>query len=125
MTSTRPNQRLSNMHHRIAHIRQEATNLKQSLEKLRASADPYADLPGDQHVCAYQMAPDGTIVPASPALMRMLGYESLDDLRANNPDGDEYDALYVQALFARHSGEVTNIKSVWRRKDGSLAHVHE
>jgi PAS domain S-box-containing protein len=71
------------------------------------------------------MAPDGVIFAASPALVQLLGYASLDELRARNSDGGEYDSEYVQALFARHSGQIDDIESVWRRKDGSIIHVRE
>src|SRR5262245_18774052 len=94
---------------RIAQIKREVDDLRNVISILRANterdvdgqqrpsaapvlANMLAGLFGSQQVCAYRMAPDGAIVAASPALLRMLGYESLDDLRAKNPDGDEYDA---------------------------------
>src|SRR4051812_31452320 len=125
MTTAKQNPKLSNMYSRIERIRQESANLKQSVEKLRAGAELLGDPFGDMNICTYAMAPDGTIIAASLALVQLLGYESLDELRARNSDGGEYDSEYVQALFARHDGQINDIASVWRRKDGSIIHVRE
>ena len=83
------------------------------------------DMLDDQHVCAYRMAPDGTIIAASPALVRLLGYTSSAELCARSSDGDAYDAAYAQAMFARHGGRITQIESAWARADGSIVHVRE
>ena len=54
-----------------------------------------------------------------------MGYDSLDELRANGADNNEYDAAYVQELFAQRGGRITGIESAWRRKDGSIVQVRE
>src|SRR5689334_13620244 len=125
MTTANHNPKLTNLYSRIARIRQESANLKQSVEKLRAGAELLGDPFSDMKICTYAMAPDGTILAASPALVRLLGYDSLDELRARNSAGGEYDSEYVQALFARHSGQINDIESIWRRKDGSIIYVRE
>src|SRR5256885_7683076 len=84
-----------------------------------------SDLFEDQHVSAYRMAPDGRIVQASPALARLLGYDSVEELVARNQVGEEYDQAYVAAAFREHSGEISGVETVWRRKDGSTIRVRE
>lgn len=84
-----------------------------------------SDLFEDQHVSAYRMTPDGRIVQASPALARLLGYDSVEELVARNQAGEEYDQAYVAAAFREHSGEISGVETVWRRKDGSTIRVRE
>jgi PAS domain S-box-containing protein len=68
--------------------------------------------------------PEGILLDANPALVRMLGYESKEELKKLNfreiyADAAQRDALVHQVV---HQGAVQDVEVVYSRKDGS--HIH-
>ena len=68
--------------------------------------------------------PEGTLLDANPALLRMLGYENKEELKKLNfreiyADPAQRDALVHQVVY---QGAVQDVDVVYRRKDGSLIH---
>lgn len=68
--------------------------------------------------------PEGTLLDANPALLRMLGYESKEELEKLNfreiyADPAQRDALVHQVVY---QGAVQDVDVMYRRKDGSLIH---
>lgn len=69
-------------------------------------------------------APDGRILDANPALVRILGYDSKEDLQTRN-FRDVYDHPPERDALVREmeeKGSVRNRELVLRRKDGSLVY---
>jgi|GEM_PF-1324622 len=69
----------------------------------------------------YRATAEGQILEANPSLVKMLGYESLAEMR--NVGGDPFaDAEQRRALLDRvhREGEVTNQEVSLRRRDGGL-----
>ncbi len=75
----------------------------------------------------YQTTPDGRILAANPALVRLLGYDSLEELRAVKAEefyaSPQQREAWVERI-ARH-GEIRNFESRFKRKDGSLIVVQD
>ena len=68
--------------------------------------------------------PEGTLLDANPALIRMLGYESKEELKKLNfreiyADPAQRDALVHQVV---HQGAVQDVDVIFRRKDGTQIH---
>jgi PAS domain S-box-containing protein len=68
--------------------------------------------------------PEGKLLDANPALVRMLGYASKDELKSLNfrdvyADAGQRDALIRQITYL---GSVQDVDVVYRRKDGTLIH---
>jgi PAS domain S-box-containing protein len=68
--------------------------------------------------------PEGQLLDANPALVRMLGYESKDELKKLNfreiyADPAQRDALVHRVIY---QGAVQDVEVVYRRKDGT--HIH-
>ncbi|MFZ3217326.1 MAG: PAS domain S-box protein [Candidatus Acidiferrales bacterium] len=68
--------------------------------------------------------PEGTLLDANPALVRMLGYDNKEELRKLNfrelyADGTQRDELVRQVV---RQGSVQDVDVVYRRKDGTLIH---
>ena len=68
--------------------------------------------------------PEGTLLDANPALVRMLGYESKEELKKLNfreiyADPTQRDALVHQVVY---QGAVQDVDVIFRRKDGT--HIH-
>jgi len=90
-------------------------------EKLRASESRYRGLFENVVDGVYIASRDGEIIAANPALVDMLGYDSVDDLKL----AGKTTALYVnpvdrERVFARleAQGIVKNFEYRLRRKDG-------
>ena len=92
---------------------------------LLAGTEAFQALLTDKDVCAYRLAADGTLIAASPALLELLGYRSLPELRAGELNKAGFDAAYTEAIFAQHQGELLDAETEWRQADGSLLAVRE
>jgi PAS domain S-box-containing protein len=88
----------------------------------------YRDLFENAPIGIYRTTPNGEIVMANPALVEMLGFDSLEQLRGWNLERDgvhaEYDRGAFKALLHRF-GEVRNLEGAWRRRDGTTLFVNE
>jgi len=75
----------------------------------------------------YRTARDGRVLMANPALVRMLGYESFEELsRLNVEDG--YAAESRRADFIRcieSEGQVVGHEAAWKKRDGAPLFVRE
>jgi len=70
----------------------------------------------------YHTSPDGRVLMANPAFMRMLGYDSFDDLARQNLEEVSADSRYPRSAFRQRleqEGRVSGFESVWTRRDGS------
>ena len=93
-------------------------------ESERRNRDLLENLPNG----VYQTTPDGQILYANPALVRMLGYESFDELSHVRLDGRYYHPSYPRQSFIDRmasDGRVTGLESAWRTKQGQPVYVRE
>ena len=75
----------------------------------------------------YRTSPDGRVLTANPALLKMLGYSSLGELSARDLN-QEFEPEYLRSEFRQmleREGEVVGLESAWRRKDGSSFYARE
>lgn len=75
----------------------------------------------------YRTSPDGRVLMANPALLRMLGYVSLAEL-ASRDLSQEFEPEYLRSEFRQtleREGEVIGLESTWKRKDGSSFYARE
>jgi two-component system, sensor histidine kinase and response regulator len=95
---------------------------------LRESQRAYRDLFVNAPIGIYRTTPDGAIVMANPALVEMLGFDSVAELLSWHLDRDgvhaDYDRVAFMALLDRF-GEVRNLEGAWRRRDGTTLIVNE
>ena len=101
--------------------------IKSDLE-LRESEKRFRSLYENATVGMYRTAPDGRILMANPALVRMMGYPSFEELAQRNLEKDGYETGYSRQDFRKHieqEGELHGIESAWQRKNGSVIFVRE
>ena len=113
---------------RMARLSGIAIKRQQDEEKLRSSEARYRGLFENVIDGVYIASHDGEIITANPALVGMLGYDSMDDLKS----AGRTTALYVnpidrERVFARLEAEgvVKNFEYRLRRRDGSQIVVLE
>jgi diguanylate cyclase (GGDEF)-like protein/PAS domain S-box-containing protein len=105
-----------------------ATERTHTLKALKASEQRYRELFQNVTAGVFQTTPDGKFMAANPALVRMLGYDSEDELLAVDVARDIYMDPEARQQWARdmaEGGEVRNAELVLKRRDGSKIVVLE
>jgi PAS domain S-box-containing protein len=76
----------------------------------------------------YRGTPDGHVLMANPALLRMLGYDSWQELAFRNLEGEAFEAGHPRSAFCEQierEGEARGLEAAWKRRDGSVIFVRE
>jgi PAS domain S-box-containing protein len=97
-------------------------------EALQESEEKYRRVFEDSPMGLYRTTPEGRILMANPALLKMLGYSSLEELSQRNLEDSGYEPGYPRSGFKKRiesKGEVVGLESAWIRVDGSTLHVRE
>ena len=105
-----------------------ATERTHTLKALKASEQRYRELFQNVTAGVFQTTVDGKFMAANPALVRMLGYDSEDELLAVDVARDVYADPEHRDSWTRamaEFGEVRNAELVLKRKDGSKLVVLE
>ena len=109
-------------------IARDITERKQTEKALRESEERFRSLYENATIGMYRTEPGGRILMANPALLKMLGYDSFDELARRDLSRDGYEPEYprqeFQALIEQH-GEVRGLEARWKHKDGSTLYVRE
>jgi PAS domain S-box-containing protein len=109
-------------------ISRDTTDRKRMEQKLRQSEAKYRQIFEGVSEGIYRSTPDGRPLMANPALVRMLGHDSLEEALARNIEHEGYLDSTVREQYKRmmeERGEVSDFVNVWRRKDGSELVVRE
>lgn len=106
----------------------DITNRKQAEEALRASEERFRSLYENAMIGLYRTTPDGTILMANPALVRMLGFHSFEELIQRNLEKVGFAPAYSRSEFKNRieaDGEVVGLESAWIRNDGTTLFIRE
>jgi PAS domain S-box-containing protein/putative nucleotidyltransferase with HDIG domain len=73
----------------------------------------------------YQTTPEGTILMANPAFVKMLGYAAFEEMpkRLESIGYDPSSSWDEFKMLIELEGKIMGHESSWRRKDGSVLHV--
>ncbi len=106
----------------------DITERKKAELALKESEERYRILFENAQIGIYQTSPNGKIINANPAILQMLGYESLDELYNINIETDGYsdnnDRQKFKKIIEEH-GYVSNMESVWKKKNGEIINIIE
>ncbi len=108
----------------VAH---DITERKLAEEALSESERHFRNLYESSMVGLYRTTPDGKILMANPALIKMLGYESFEELSSRNLE-DDYSPTYERSQFINKiesEGKVIGFESEWVKKDGNIVFIRE
>ncbi|KYK29345.1 MAG: hypothetical protein AYK19_19885 [Theionarchaea archaeon DG-70-1] len=109
-------------------IMRDITERNQAEEALLKSEKQYRDLFENAPIGIYRTTPDGCILMANPVLVRMLGYESFEELAQRNLEVDGLEAEYPRSMFKEwleREGQIIGLESAWSSKDGATLFFRE
>ena len=95
---------------------------------LRESEERYRNIFEHSVLGIYRTTPDGQIIIANPALVRMLGYSSYKKLGKLNLEDIGFELQESRSIFKENierDGEVMGLETMWMRKDGTPIYVSE
>ena len=107
---------------RIAELEQAQRHLDRAEEALRISDNQLRDIFENLAVGVYRTTPDGRILMANPAIVRMLGYSSFEELAKRNLEEEGFEPRYERSIFKERiekDGYVIGLESAWIRRDGT------
>ena len=106
----------------------DITESKRVEAALRESEERFRTLYENSTLGLYRTTPDGRIVLANPALVKMLGYSSFDDLSGRDLKTDSFEPSYPRTQFVEmveKESAVRGLESAWKRRDGTTVFVRE
>ena len=108
--------------------RNQDSGPKETKQGQTESKDLYFNLFKNTTVGLYQTTPEGKILSANPAIIKMLNFDSLEDLVRRDLSKGSYVDEKKRAQFKailEEKGEITDFESEWYTKDGEIIHVRE
>ncbi len=112
----------------IEGIARDVTKIKLAELELIKSEERFRSIFENALVGIYRTTPDGKILLANPALIKMLGYESFEQLAERNLNDLDYEPEYKRNDFINILSEnkiIESFDSIWNKKDGSKIFVRE
>jgi PAS domain S-box-containing protein len=107
----------------------DITDRKRIEDKLRESEDRFRAIFENSSVGIYRTTPDGRVILANPAMVRILGFRSFDELaKCNLEEEGRFFPEFPRAKFrelVESKGTVTGFESRQKRKDGSAFWARE
>lgn len=103
-------------------------DVQRAKDELKVSEERYREVFEGIAEGIYRTTPDGKILLANPAIVKMLGFSSTKELMQRNVEKEGYPLKENRKLFKEkieRYGKVRNFESVWIRKDGNLIFVRE
>jgi PAS domain S-box-containing protein len=107
---------------------QDITDRKQVETALLESEKRFHSLYDNATIGMYRTTPDGQVLLSNPAGIRMLGYDSFEELVERNLEEDDITAEFDRSQLhekIKQEGAAIGIESAWKKKDGSTIYVRE
>jgi PAS domain S-box-containing protein len=109
-------------------IIQDVTEQKRTQAALLANEQSFRSFIENAGVGVYRSTPDGKIVMANSALLRIMGFDSFEEMAARNLESEGYEPSYPRRLFREkieREGFVNGWEAAWTRRDGTTMFVRE
>ena len=112
----------------IMGLNMDITEHKQAEKALKESEERFRGLYHNATIGLYRITPDGHILMCNPAAVRLLGFESFDELAKLNLESDGFEPNHSRREFhekLEREGIVIGRECEWARKDGTSIFVRE
>ena len=109
-------------------LRRRVSKLEQAEEAPEHSEKQFKELFENTAVGVYRTTPDGRIIMANPALVRMLGYSSFEEFSQRDLKKEGFAPQYPRSIFKdliEREGKVVGLESAWLKRDGTTLFITE
>jgi PAS domain S-box-containing protein len=106
----------------------DITERKRAETARQESEERFRSLFENATVGIYRTTATGQVLLANPALLKMLGYKTVEELAERNLEEEGFEPTYPRQRFRERmdrDGEVKGLEVVWERQDGSTIFVRE
>ncbi len=106
----------------------DITQKKLAEETLRLSEERYRNIFESAVIGIYRTTPQGNITMANSTLIKLLGFDSFEDLATRNLENEGYENKIERTKFRKKiekDGSVIGLESVWMTKYGRSVIVNE
>ena len=107
---------------------QDITGRKETEKELRESEERFRSLYENSTVGIYRTTPDGKILLANPTLVKILGFNSFDELAKVNLSKQGFETTDERIRFIERvekEGEIKGLEFKWKNKDGNTLYIRE
>jgi len=106
----------------------ELNRRKRIEEMLRKGAERYRNLFENSPIGIYRTNPDGRILMANPTLIRMLGYNSFNEMASSQLKKGDYEPTYLKRRLKKRLEKEERVRGFevkWRRRGNSVVFMRE
>ncbi|MFZ0959706.1 MAG: PAS domain S-box protein [Terriglobia bacterium] len=106
----------------------DITERKLAEAALLESEERFRSLIENATVGIYRTTPQGRILMANPALVKMLGFKDFEALATRNLEEEGFESDYLRRIFLERinrNREVRGLEEEWTRQDGSVIFIRE
>jgi PAS domain S-box-containing protein len=125
---SRVQQRTAELAGAVEKLQNEIAERRRAEDSLRQAEERFRTIFENAVVGIYRTTPDGRILMANPAIVKLMGYNSFDELSRVNLEKDGFDPSTPRSTFKQlieRDGSVSGLESIWLRRDGSRLYVLE
>jgi PAS domain S-box-containing protein len=112
----------------VEELRNEIDERKRIEKALREAEERFRTIFENTVIGLYRTAPDGKIIMANPALIRMLGCSSFEELAKRNLEKEGFQSPEARSKFKRRlekHDKIVALESVWLRQNATKLFVCE
>ena len=112
---------------RMVGVNFDITERKQAEEELKISEERYRNIFESAVIGIYRTTPEGKILMANSTLIKLLKFDSFEDLATRNLENEGFESKKLRNEFRTRIEKdgVINIESTWMTKDGQPVIVNE
>jgi PAS domain S-box-containing protein len=125
---TRVKQRTADLAKAVETLQKEIAERKRAEESLRSAEVRFRSIFENTVIGLYRTTPDGRILMANPALIKMMGCRSFKELANFNVEKSGFDPSTPRSIFKeriKKEGRIIGLEFVWRRPNGTKLFVSE
>jgi PAS domain S-box-containing protein len=109
-------------------IIRDISDWKRTEAQLIANEERFRSFVEHANVGIYRSTPEGRIIMANPALLKIMGYESFEEMALRNLETEDYEPSYSRKAFREgleREGLIQGWEATWTRRDGAKIFVRE